>query len=177
MFKLSFDRFGSAVYVLYKNGEIYYIGKSVNVFARIGQHERTFGMDFDRIDIYPCNEWNLQDFERMLIELYQPPHNTQMTRVEVANMPFEERLAKLEKFYGSKVVGEKSIDNIVSWIMREDKKADVEFCEDSLRCNGCKHAELHDWHGLPYYSCGLKVDQYSYCQKHDTTLWEKAVQE
>lgn len=173
MFKISFDRFSSAIYVLYKNGEIYYIGKSVNVFGRIGQHEKTFDMDFDRVDVYPCDDFRLQDIEKKLIELYQPPRNSQLTRGDLAKIPLSAKIAKLEKEYESKFVGEINTDNIVSWLIREDKRADEEYSAETMKCKGCIHADVDIYRGLPHCDCDLGYDERLECWNNNRCYYQE----
>lgn len=63
---------GAGVYFLYKNDDIIYIGQSVNVMARVGQH---VDKDFDNVKIICCDKQNLNDVEAFFIDLFKPRLN------------------------------------------------------------------------------------------------------
>ena len=68
------------VYHLYKDGEIVYIGMSVNLMIRLGKHYRDKEIDFDRIDFYEINgvdKKGLRSIEGRMIKRFNPIYNIQ----------------------------------------------------------------------------------------------------
>lgn len=65
---------GAGVYFLIKSGQVIYVGKSLNVGSRIGQHIRE-GRDFDATHIIPADGVNILTIEAMYIDKLQPCQN------------------------------------------------------------------------------------------------------
>lgn len=61
------------VYVLFRGKEIVYIGQSLNVLQRIGEHGRT--KQFNAACFLPCKPKDLLTAERLLLDLFVPPDN------------------------------------------------------------------------------------------------------
>jgi hypothetical protein len=62
-----------AVYALFKDEEIVYIGQSINAYSRIGSHNKD--KDFDYFRIMPCLKHRMNNWEEMLIQRYKPKYN------------------------------------------------------------------------------------------------------
>ena len=122
MVKITLDRNDEGVYVLYRNGEPIYVGKSINVFSRIGTHAKNHEMDFDKVEIYCCSKITYSHLEERLIYLLQPIFNTQNTKRADFEKGLEKRLEETEAFYGSKFLGEKTVENFANWIAEEWEK-------------------------------------------------------
>jgi excinuclease UvrABC nuclease subunit len=60
------------VYFLFKENELIYIGKSTNIYTRLGGHK---DKKFDRVTAVECDEANLGAIEYALIAAYQPKLN------------------------------------------------------------------------------------------------------
>ncbi|MDE1545956.1 GIY-YIG nuclease family protein [Dechloromonas agitata] len=58
------------VYFLVKEERIIYVGKSRDVYKRIGQHEKT--KQFDRITVIECSERDVDRLELIYIEKFKP---------------------------------------------------------------------------------------------------------
>lgn len=65
--------FGCGIYFLMKDGEIVYVGQSVNVLSRLTHHlpEKAF----DAWHWIPCDRGALDQLERRYIDLFLPPLN------------------------------------------------------------------------------------------------------
>jgi hypothetical protein len=63
----------AGVYFLIRDGEIIYVGQSVNVHNRVGDHVR-YRM-FDRVYILPCDPANLLETEAKYIHKFRPVEN------------------------------------------------------------------------------------------------------
>ena len=64
-----------AIYALFKDEEIVYIGQSINTYSRIGSHNKD--KDFDYFRIMPCLKHRMNNWEEMLIQRYKPKYNKQ----------------------------------------------------------------------------------------------------
>ena len=64
-----------AVYALFKDEQIVYIGQSINAYSRIGSHNKD--KDFDHFRIMPCLKHRMNNWEEMLIQRYKPKYNKQ----------------------------------------------------------------------------------------------------
>jgi hypothetical protein len=62
-----------AIYALFKDEEIVYIGQSINAYSRIGSHNKD--KDFDHFRIMPCLKHRMNNWEEMLIQRYKPKYN------------------------------------------------------------------------------------------------------
>jgi len=62
------------VYFLIENGIVVYVGQSVNVFARVGQH-KSDGKKFDEVRYFRCDKDDLDEKEMFFIKLLQPELN------------------------------------------------------------------------------------------------------
>ena len=58
------------VYFLIKDERIVYVGKSSDVYKRIGQHVKT--KEFDRITVVECSETDVSRLEAMYIDKFKP---------------------------------------------------------------------------------------------------------
>lgn len=63
----------SGVYFLIRAGKIVYVGKSVNVHARIAEHQKS--KEFDQINFIECPEDHLCRLELMYIRKFNPELN------------------------------------------------------------------------------------------------------
>jgi len=71
--KLLSSRTVCGVYFLRSRGEIIYVGQSVNILGRIGQHKQT--KEFDSVSFVKCEKHNLNDVEGFFIRLLLPKMN------------------------------------------------------------------------------------------------------
>lgn len=62
------------IYFLLKEEDVVYVGQSVNAAGRILTHLKE-GKDFDRVLFWPQRRSRLDDVEKRLIRLLQPPLN------------------------------------------------------------------------------------------------------
>jgi len=69
-----FDRI-SCVYFIYVNGEVVYIGQSVNLYSRIAVHKGGVMADMDRVEYIPMPENELYVAEKSLIRYFAPKRN------------------------------------------------------------------------------------------------------
>jgi hypothetical protein len=67
--------FACGVYFLIKSGRVVYVGQSVNVHARLGQHKEK---DFDSYAYVPCQPQALDCMESLYIHALRPPLNGEM---------------------------------------------------------------------------------------------------
>lgn len=74
------------IYFLIEGFEVVYIGRSVNVSARLSEHREDPGMIFSEAAIMPCPENALCYLEPWLIASFQPKFNRTPKRVDVANV-------------------------------------------------------------------------------------------
>ena len=92
----------SGCYLLFWKGEVVYVGKSENVFQRVGVHwqqltRRKLGMpispgtmaegkiiEFDAVELIPVPMYSLWQEELRLIQIYQPKYNERLNRQQVA---------------------------------------------------------------------------------------------
>ena len=65
----------AAIYALFKDEKIVYIGQSINAYSRIGSHNKD--KDFDHFRIMPCLKRRMNNWEEMLIQRYKPKYNKQ----------------------------------------------------------------------------------------------------
>lgn len=63
------------IYFLVANGEIVYVGQSVNVVVRVGQHVARFS--FDSVAIAEIPAGSMAEIERSYIRAFLPRHNLQ----------------------------------------------------------------------------------------------------
>jgi hypothetical protein len=63
------------IYFLLSDGETVYVGQSVNVVGRIGQHVADASKTFDACCCFGCERHELDDLERALISLLRPRLN------------------------------------------------------------------------------------------------------
>lgn len=59
------------IYFLFLNMELVYIGKSANIYTRLGGHHK----DFDRVAVIEVAEKDLGAVEYALIGTFKPKHN------------------------------------------------------------------------------------------------------
>jgi GIY-YIG catalytic domain len=65
-----------AVYFLVHAGEVVYVGKAINVHARIGTHMRDREKLFERVYVLHCDREELNALERAYIRKFQPRYNS-----------------------------------------------------------------------------------------------------
>lgn len=65
----------SGIYFLHFRGEVIYVGKSLNMWARIGQHMTEGKKHFDHVSCRRIKPSELDDWERYFIELLAPTQN------------------------------------------------------------------------------------------------------
>jgi excinuclease UvrABC nuclease subunit len=71
------------VYLLYLNGEVVYVGQSVNVYSRLDAHlpsktgclTSTPEKRFDAVRVIRCEENSLRELELRLIAIFEPALN------------------------------------------------------------------------------------------------------
>lgn len=61
------------IYFLSLNGEVIYIGQSLNLLSRIGSHAASFY--FDDVSYMPCEEKDLNELERRYVRAFMPKLN------------------------------------------------------------------------------------------------------
>lgn len=69
------DRRFAAVYLLYRNGLIVYVGQSRTLLWRIEQHIAEAVKTFDAVAFVPCQVPQLNTVERRYIRKYAPQYN------------------------------------------------------------------------------------------------------
>jgi hypothetical protein len=72
---LCFHGTGPIVYFLFRGESLVYVGKTMNVHRRIGQHLEGGFKIFDAVRILPFKENELSEAERRLIQLLKPEYN------------------------------------------------------------------------------------------------------
>lgn len=94
------NRYACAVYVLLFQGKPIYVGRTTDVFQRLGQHLRSRKHYFDDVYLYYCEESELLTLERETIQRLQPPGNIHLkgppkytTRLELSDL----KLGRLRK--------------------------------------------------------------------------------
>lgn len=87
----------SGVYLLFKGDELVYVGKSINLFSRISTH--TQSKRFDSFWFINCPKETMDESERKLIDLLQPPENKQGISFHRARTKYEQRRNELIKQY------------------------------------------------------------------------------
>lgn len=75
--KIEAMRIVCGVYFLFRKGQLRYVGQSVNVAARVGDHMRNNPnlRDCDEVRVYECPAEDLSEWEGMFIRLLDPPAN------------------------------------------------------------------------------------------------------
>ena len=63
-----------------EQGEVLYVGQSVNCLARVGQHAADLAKVFSGVTVLECAPDDLEDLEGLLIQAIAPPLNTSMGR-------------------------------------------------------------------------------------------------
>ncbi|WP_120636053.1 helix-turn-helix domain-containing protein [Ruegeria sp. EL01] len=63
----------SGVYFLILNGHVVYVGQSRNIVQRINTHRADKA--FDKVQVFPCEPYELNDYEGFFIRLLRPPLN------------------------------------------------------------------------------------------------------
>lgn len=111
----------SGVYLLLRKGEVVYVGQSVNIFQRIGNHWQVYQrhqrgtlrqgstflavIAFDAVQIKPCPEDELDAEEKRLIQRYLPKHNICHNRpssdpptpkIDISQLDFIKKFVKKE---------------------------------------------------------------------------------
>jgi len=69
---------GSGIYFLMKDYKVVYIGKSKNLFSRIGNHISDDSKQFDDIKMVPCSEADMNWLEATFIDIIRPNLNKQI---------------------------------------------------------------------------------------------------
>lgn len=69
----------AGLYFLYKQGELVYIGKSNNIFYRVGMHIHENAKDFDSFEYQIVEDENERsNLEGYLIEVFKPKYNEKL---------------------------------------------------------------------------------------------------
>jgi hypothetical protein len=76
-----FDRI-CGVYFLLKDDEIVYIGQSISVLTRLGEHKRDITKEFNRVYVIECPVGSLSRFEAMYIDKFKPKHNASVPTID-----------------------------------------------------------------------------------------------
>lgn len=84
----------SCVYFLLLDGEVRYIGKSVDLGFRLYYHRRNRNIDFDEVAVWPVPEEHLERVEAFLIARFNPPANSRPEQVYPQDV---ERLRALDE--------------------------------------------------------------------------------
>jgi hypothetical protein len=63
------------IYFLFSDDELVYIGKSLSIYARIGNHCADVEKQFNRVSIFLCSIEELDDLECKYILKYKPKYN------------------------------------------------------------------------------------------------------
>ena len=61
------------IYFLFANGQLMYVGRSINLWRRIEEHKRR---SFDSYSFVPCQVADLTRLEARYIDKFKPPWNT-----------------------------------------------------------------------------------------------------
>lgn len=64
-----------AVYILYLNQQLVYIGKTTNIIQRVRQHRAHGKIKFNRVLVQFCSKHELDGLEFTLISEHKPPYN------------------------------------------------------------------------------------------------------
>lgn len=80
-----FPRQISGIYFLYQGEELIYIGKSKNIFGRVGSH-CAHGREFDSWTYAPVEQDEILQAERKAIEKYRPRLNCMTRRNPFTNV-------------------------------------------------------------------------------------------
>lgn len=72
-------RVASGIYFLLRDGEVTYVGQSVDVLGRISRHRRD-GRSFDSYAVLECEESQLDGLERQYITALVPQENLSLGR-------------------------------------------------------------------------------------------------
>lgn len=75
--------FTCGVYVLLNRKTVVYVGQSINVFSRLGEHHRN--KIFDSYYVFPCAVEELDAKEAKLIRMFRPLYNTVYPSYEPAD--------------------------------------------------------------------------------------------
>ena len=80
------------VYFLLSRGEIVYVGQSVDMRRRIGQHFSDYSKRFDAVRFFPCKPEQLIAWEKRCIRAFRPPLNncTYSAFLRNTNAPIED---------------------------------------------------------------------------------------
>lgn len=63
------------VYFLFLQKQVVYVGQSINIFRRLGQHAEKGAIQFDAVSWIECGREELGRLERAYIHLFNPPLN------------------------------------------------------------------------------------------------------
>ena len=66
----------SGIYFLVRNAKVVYVGKSLDVEYRLGQHRTARQKDFDSVFIIACDPSKLTQLEARYIRMFEPPLNS-----------------------------------------------------------------------------------------------------
>lgn len=72
------------VYFLLLDGEIVYVGRSVNVLGRLATHRTNATITFNRVFVERCREEQLGHLEALYINKFRPKHNAAVPPVSSA---------------------------------------------------------------------------------------------
>lgn len=64
------------IYMLFFEGQIVYIGQSINIFSRVSRHTQEGKKRFDKFSFFKCERQFLDGIESELIHRYSPKYNS-----------------------------------------------------------------------------------------------------
>jgi len=82
------------IYFLIQNNEIVYIGQSVNIEARVGQHWNENAKSFSRVAFILCAKEDLNNMESLYIDYIKPKYNG---NIPISKDEFELLLKTIQK--------------------------------------------------------------------------------
>lgn len=63
------------IYFLLKDDAVVYVGQSISVLTRLGEHKRDQGKDFNRVYVIECPPESMARLEAMYIDKFKPIYN------------------------------------------------------------------------------------------------------
>lgn len=83
------------VYILTKLYRVAYIGRSVNIYARLGAHLADKAQDFEECLVFPIAESMVNITERNLIAMFRPPLNALINRHDSSGRCYSKEIAEV----------------------------------------------------------------------------------
>lgn len=92
------------LYFLYKDKELVYIGKSINLFGRIGNHLIQKNKVFDSFRYLEVTDIiDLEELEKIYIKKYKPIYNIQIKASYEKELAYRQRIAEREELRRKKI--------------------------------------------------------------------------